>query len=42
MMAGWGADFPTGYGFLSVLVTAGNPASGNNNYSGKTTRRSTR
>ncbi|UWP84710.1 ABC transporter substrate-binding protein [Dactylosporangium fulvum] len=33
MMAGWGADFPTGYGFLSVLVDGRNiPESGNNNY----------
>jgi peptide/nickel transport system substrate-binding protein len=33
MMAGWGADFPTGYGFLSVLVDGRNILpSGNNNY----------
>ncbi|WP_432995196.1 ABC transporter substrate-binding protein [Dactylosporangium sp. CA-233914] len=33
MMAGWGADFPTGYGYLSVLVDGRNiSASGNNNY----------
>jgi peptide/nickel transport system substrate-binding protein len=33
MMAGWGADFPTGYGFLSVLVDGRQIlASGNNNY----------
>jgi peptide/nickel transport system substrate-binding protein len=33
MMAGWGADFPTGYGFLSVLVDGRQILpSGNNNY----------
>jgi len=33
MMAGWGADFPTAYGFLSVLVDGRNILpSGNNNY----------
>ncbi|MFC5008694.1 ABC transporter substrate-binding protein, partial [Dactylosporangium cerinum] len=33
MMAGWGADFPTGYGFLSILVDGRSiSASGNNNY----------
>jgi len=33
MMAGWGADFPTGYGFLSVLVDGRTILpSGNNNY----------
>jgi peptide/nickel transport system substrate-binding protein len=33
MMAGWGADFPTGYGFLSVLVDGRSILpSGNNNY----------
>ncbi|MET7392278.1 ABC transporter substrate-binding protein [Dactylosporangium sp. NPDC005572] len=33
MMAGWGADFPTGYGFLQVLVDGrGITPSGNNNY----------
>jgi len=34
MMAGWGADFPTGYGYLQVLVDGrAISASGNNNYS---------
>ncbi len=33
MMAGWGADFPTGYGFLSILVDGRSISqSGNNNY----------
>ena len=33
MFAGWGADFPTGYGYLSVLVDGrGILPSGNNNY----------
>ncbi|MEV4512203.1 ABC transporter substrate-binding protein [Dactylosporangium sp. NPDC049525] len=33
MMAGWGADFPTGYGFLSILVDGRTISqSGNNNY----------
>ncbi|WP_260729688.1 ABC transporter substrate-binding protein [Dactylosporangium roseum] len=33
MMAGWGADFPTGYGYLSVLVDGRLILpSGNNNY----------
>ncbi|MER7001933.1 ABC transporter substrate-binding protein [Dactylosporangium sp. NPDC000555] len=33
MMAGWGADFPTAYGFLSVLVDGRQILeSGNNNY----------
>jgi len=33
MMAGWGADFPTGYGFLSVLIDGRLILpSGNNNY----------
>jgi peptide/nickel transport system substrate-binding protein len=34
MMAGWGADFPTAYGFLSILVDGRSILpSGNNNYS---------
>ncbi|WP_344621084.1 ABC transporter substrate-binding protein [Dactylosporangium salmoneum] len=34
MMAGWGADFPTAYGFLQVLVDGRMiQQSGNNNYS---------
>jgi peptide/nickel transport system substrate-binding protein len=34
MQAGWGADFPTGYGFMQVLVDGrGIKPSGNNNYS---------
>jgi len=33
MMAGWGADFPTGYGFMQVLVDGrAILPSGNNNY----------
>jgi peptide/nickel transport system substrate-binding protein len=33
MMAGWGADFPTGYGYLQILVDGRAIApSGNNNY----------
>jgi len=33
MFAGWGADFPTAFGFLQVLVDGRNiSASGNNNY----------
>jgi peptide/nickel transport system substrate-binding protein len=34
MVAGWGADFPTGYGFLDVLVDGRKIlANGNSNYS---------
>jgi peptide/nickel transport system substrate-binding protein len=33
MMAGWGADWPTAYGYLQILIDGRNiPASGNNNY----------
>jgi len=33
LQAGWGADFPTGYGFMQVLVDGrGIKPSGNNNY----------
>ena len=44
MMAGWGADFPTGYGFLQVLVDgrAIQPVAVTTTTPSSTTRRSTR